>query len=174
MGFAGSERTRRRRGLGVLVAGVLVLGILAAACGPVDQTPAPPGCPADPPDPITQTILNRTNGDRSGEGLPALFWNARLACLADEWSRYMRDTGSFRHRDLSATIRSPGFEGYAGLAENIMVGPGNMDGNSIENTWLNSPPHLANIMGNYDTIGIGFARGADGRLWATENFGRHS
>ena len=173
MATARSERRRRSRGLGVLVAGVLALGALAAACGPVDQTPAPPTCPTSPPDPITQTVLNRTNGDRAGQGLPGLYWNARLACLADEWSRYMRDTGNFRHRDLGATIKSPGFEDYAGLAENILVGPGTMDGNAMESMWINSPPHYANIMGNYDTIGIGLARGTDGRLWATENFGRH-
>jgi uncharacterized protein YkwD len=173
MGIARTERTRRQRGLGVLAAAVLGLGILAAACGPVDQTPAPPGCPANPPDPLTQTILNRTNGDRSGQGLPALFWNARLACLADEWSRYMRDTGQFRHRDLNVTIKSPGFEDYAGLGENILVGPSGMDGNAMHTSWMNSPAHQANIMGNYDTIGVGYARGSDGRLWATENFGRH-
>jgi uncharacterized protein YkwD len=172
MGAVGKQIGRRRR-RALLAAGALGLGILAAACGPVDATPPPPGCPTSPPDAITSTILNRTNGDRAARGLSGLWWNARLACLASEWSNYMASTGQFRHRDLGATIRSPGFEDYASLAENILVGPGSMDGNAIHDAWMASPGHYANIVGNFDSIGIGIARGADGRLWATENFGRH-
>ena len=85
----------------------------------------------------------------------------------------MAGQGRLVHRNLSATITSPGFESYTGLAENIFVGPGGVDGLAIHNAWWNSPTHRANIMGNYDAFGAGYARGADGRLWATENFGRH-
>ncbi|GMU77723.1 MAG: hypothetical protein AMXMBFR46_05210 [Acidimicrobiia bacterium] len=163
-------RPHRRRHLAVAVA---TLAILASACGMYDATPAPPGCPSYPPDGIKSTLQNQTNVDRAGVGLPALWWNARLACVAQEWSDYMAGSGQFRHRDLGALIRSPGFEDYASLAENILVGPGNMDANTIHQSWMNSPGHRANLLGDFDAIGIGISRGADGRLWATENFGRH-
>jgi uncharacterized protein YkwD len=48
-----------------------------------------------------------------------------------------------------------------------------MDGNAIHVAWMNSPGHRDNILGWYDIIGVAVARGADGRLWAVEEFGRH-
>lgn len=162
---------KRRRTL--LAGAVLTLALLGAACVPyADATPPPPGCPSGPADPISGTILNRTNADREARGLKGLWWSPRLACVAIEWSNFMAGTGQFRHRDLGSTIRSPGFEDYSGLAENILVGPGNMDGNAIHNAWMNSPGHYANIVGNWDVVGIGVVQGWDGRLWVTTNFGR--
>jgi uncharacterized protein YkwD len=156
----------------VLAAAVVALGILVSACGPYDNAPAP-GCPAGPSDATVTMVFNRTNGDRAAHGLGALVWNPRLACLATEWSGYMAGTHDFRHRDLNAAIASPGYEDYASLGENILVGPGNIDGNQMQNAWLTSPGHYANIMGNYDSVGIGYARGDDGRIWVTANFARH-
>ena len=164
------QRTTRRRM--ALISVVVALGIAAAACGPAEDPP-PAGCPGSPPDAITSTIVNRVNSDRAARNLGGLAWNARLACLASEWSNYMAGRGTLVHRNLSATINSPGFGAYSGLAENIFVGPSNMDGNTIHTAWMNSPPHYNNIVGNYDSIGVGWARGPDGRIWATENFGRH-
>jgi uncharacterized protein YkwD len=70
-------------------------------------------------------------------------------------------------------IRDPLYVNFASLGENILVGPGNMSGDDIHVSWMNSPGHFANIMGWYDAIGIAVARGPDGRLWAVEEFGRH-
>lgn len=172
MGTGFSKRRTHRRS--ALVGVVVALGLAAAACGPAAPAEAPaPGCPGGPPDAITSTIVNRVNADRGARGLGGLSWNARLGCLANEWSNVMAGNGSLTHRNLSATINSPGFESYAGLGENIFVGSGNLDGNTIHSAWMGSPPHYENIVGNYDSIGVGWARSGDGRLWATENFGRH-
>ena len=163
-------KTRRMRVSAA--AAVIALGLLAAACGPAEDPP-PPGCPASPPDPIAATVLNRTNADRGARGFGALAWNARLACLAQEWSGVQARNAAMGHRDLGAVIASPGFGAYAGLAENVFVGPASVDGNAIHNAWMGSLPHFNNIMGNYDSIGFGWAKSADGRVFATENFGRH-
>lgn len=160
-----SSRLRRT----ALVGLVLALGVGVAAC----EAAPPPGCPTAPPDPITSTIHQRVNADRGARGLGPLAWNARLACLAQEWSATMANGRGLGHRDLGATIRSPGFESYTSLGENVYVGPGSASGDSIHGAWMNSPPHQANIMGDFDSIGIGLATSGDGRLWATENFGRH-
>lgn len=160
----------RRRS--VLVTVVLALAILAAACGPT-EAPAPPGAPTSPPDAITATVYNRTNADRAAHGLAALSWNARLASLAGEWAQYLADTHLFVHRDLASAIDSPGFESYASLGENILVGPSGINGDQMENAWLASPSHYANIMGNYDSIGVAIAYGNDGNVRAVANFGRH-
>jgi uncharacterized protein YkwD len=154
-------------------AAVIAVGLLAAACG-VQEDPPPPGCPGAPPDPIAATVLNRTNADRGARGFGGLSWNARLACLAQEWSAVQAGNGTMAHRDLGAVIASPGFGAYSGLAENVFVGPGSVDGNGIHGAWMNSPPHFNNIMGNYDSMGFGWAKtGDNSRLFATEYFGRH-
>ena len=166
----GTSRRGNRKAYAALACVVLGLGAFGAACVP--EAPAP-GCPTGPPDAITSTIYNGVNGVRRANGLGGLGWNARLACLATEWSGVMAGQGRLAHRDLQATIYSPGFETYTGLAENVYVGPGGSSGDMIHNAWVNSPGHYGNIVGPYDAFGAGYARGADGRLWATENFGRH-
>lgn len=167
--------TRRRRRLGgrrLVVGAVLVLGAAIAACGPV-EAPPPPGAPTAPPDAITATILDRTNADRAANGLGPVVWNARLASLAGEWARYMTDIRELRHRNLSAALNSPGFESYAALGENILVGPASIDGHAMHNAWMASPSHYRIIMGNWDTVGIALFYGPDGNVRAVANYGRH-
>jgi hypothetical protein len=48
-----------------------------------------------------------------------------------------------------------------------------MDGNQIEDAFLASPPHRANTLGWWDSIGIGLQWGGDGRIRVAEEFGRH-
>lgn len=164
-----TRRTRPSRRLGVLGA-VLALGLLAAACSP-DAAAPPPG-PGAPPDAITSTIFNRTNADRAANGLRTLGWNGQLAGLAGEWSHHMAATQQFRHRNLSAALDAPGFEGYAALGENILVGPNGIDGNAMHDAWMRSQSHHAVIMGNWDSMGIAYTVGGDGNLRAVANYGR--
>jgi uncharacterized protein YkwD len=170
----GSKRRHRlgsRRG--IVAAAVLALGILGTACVPIDPVPNAPHCPNEPPNALTSTVVNRANADRQANGLGTLWWTPRLGCLAQDWSAHMAATEQLTHRDLGSLIRSHEFQGYTGLAENIYVGPGFADGNGIHDAWMNSPGHRANILGNFDTIGVGWAVSNDGRIWAAENFGRH-
>ena len=168
-----SARKQRRRA--ALAGAVVAMAVLGAACGPVGvgEDPPPDGCPGGPPDPVASTVYNRTNADRGAEGLGGLDWNARLACLSMEWSGVMARNGAMAHRNLADVINSPGFGSYSGLAENVFVGPASADGDMIHNAWMGSPSHHANIMGSYDSMGFGWATSGDGRLFATENFGRH-
>lgn len=166
---ARTRATRRRRTTRALLAATAVaLGVTAAACEP----PPPPHCPTSPPDGVTSTVYNSVNASRRAAGLGELFWNGRLACLASEWSAYMAGNGAMSHRDLNATIRSPGFESYTGLAENVYQGNVPANGAAMHGAWMNSPSHRANILGPYDSIGVGYAI-AGNRVFATENFGRH-
>ena len=164
-------QTSRKRRLGLLATAVLAIGIIGAACAPAP--PAAWNCPGGPPDAVTFTILNRVNIDRQNSGRPGLWWNSTLACNARGHAEYMARTGSFFHQNLGSLIRDPLYVNYASLGENILVGPGSMNGDSIHVQWMNSPGHFANIMGWWDAIGIAVIRGPDGRLWAVEEFGRH-
>jgi uncharacterized protein YkwD len=168
----GATRTNSRWVRGVLAAAVLTLAVTAAACGPT-EAPPPAGCPGGPPDAITSSLLNFTNASRAVNGRPDLAWNARLGCLASEWSGVMAGGRGLAHRDLNATIRSPGFESYASLGENIFVGPASISPDAIHTAWWNSEPHRNNILGDFDAMGIGWATSPNGQIWVTENFGRH-
>ena len=118
-------------------------------------------------------MYNRTNADRAARGLGGLSWDGRLYDLAAEWAQYMADARVFQHRNLAAAIDAPGFESYAALGENILVGPEGINGDQMENAWLASPSHYANIVGNYDSMGVALGHGADGNVRAVVNFGRH-
>jgi len=165
---------RSRIAIVVAVAGLVAL---LAACQP--QSPAAQkasaNCgPAAPDNSITQGVFDRVNSDRAANGLGPLSWNPQLACLAQDHSNWMATTGNFSHRDLSVTIRQPAYAGYASLGENILVGPNTMSGGAMEDAWMNSPGHRANILSpNFDSIGIAVGWSPDGRIWATQNFGRY-
>jgi len=164
-------RGSRKRRLGLLATAVLAIAIVGAAC---DPAPAPErNCPGGPPDAITFTILNRVNADRAAAGLGGLWWNSTLACNARDHASWMASTGNFSHQDLGGVIRDPLYVNFNSLGENLIVGPGTMDGNAMHTSWMNSPGHRDNIMGSFDAIGISVVQGPDGRLWGVEEFGRH-
>jgi uncharacterized protein YkwD len=87
----------------------------------------------------------------------------------------MAASGSFAHRDLNTVINAPGYRGqYLSLGENIITG-GGLTSNSSHAAWMNSPGHRQNLLQQgYDSVGIGVYCDASGRLWATQNFGRHA
>lgn len=57
------------------------------------------------------------------------------------------------------------------MAENIIRGDCGLSSAQIHQAWMNSADHRANILGNYNAIGIGVACNG-GQLYATEDFGR--
>jgi uncharacterized protein YkwD len=40
----------------------------------------------------------------------------------------------------------------------------------MEQAWMNSPGHRANILGSFNVIGVGVVC-SGGRVWATQSFG---
>ena len=153
-------RTRRAR----FLAAALVVATLTAGCysGTNNRDAAATG--------LNREIYDLVNADRAAHGLGPLAWSDQLAGLAQGWSEHMAATGSFQHSDINATIRSPEFRGFTRLGENIIVGSCDMSAGELEQAWMNSPSHRANILGGYNLVGIGSVC-AGGRLWATQSFG---
>jgi uncharacterized protein YkwD len=115
-------------------------------------------------------IYNRVNADRGGLG--GLYWNGQLACLAMDWSTQLGNSGTFHHRDLNAVLNSPGYGGWNTLGENIMTGGASMSGDAIENAFMNSAPHRANILSpSFNSIGVGVYYAPNGNVYVTQNFG---
>jgi len=140
--------TSNRRIHAVAIAALVAL--LAAACQvqPHASTTAAVAT-TQAPSPgasIERVVFDRVNADRAAAGLPTLRYNLQLA--------------------------EPAFAAYEWLGENILVGPGDMTGGGMEDAWMQSPDHRANILSpNFDSIGISVEWGLDGRVWATQNFG---
>jgi|SRR4051812_3263546 uncharacterized protein YkwD len=145
-----------------------VVGLGLTACLP----PPPPAPAAAPGDTMTTDLYNALNQDRASAGLPALSWNSQLASNASGWAVQMKNANALYHQNLGALLYSPSYSPFFTLGENIIVGPGSMSAGTIEASWRNSAPHWANITNrSFNTVGIGYVRGPDGRIWAVQEFG---
>lgn len=150
-------RTRTVR----LVASIAVVGTVATGCI------AGGGNQSLPAGGLTRELYDLVNADRAAHGLPALGWDGQLAGLAQGWSQHMASTGGLAHRNMQEILNA----GFSGAAENVLVGSCGMSAGQIEAAWMSSALHRRNILGGYNLVGIG-AVCANGRLWATQNFGR--
>lgn len=169
-----SRARQSRKVLGVV--GATVALVLTAACGPKPAPPAPApavaaqggGCQ---PNATTSAIFNATNGARQTAHVGAVQWNGQLGCLAQEWSDHMGAVNAMTHRDLNATLHLPAFAAFHTLAENVLTGPQSMSVQQMHAAWMGSAGHYANIANPAFTLmGIGVSY-ANGKVWATENFG---
>jgi uncharacterized protein YkwD len=157
-----------KRLLGKKMAAAVLVAMMAfglAACFP-DTSSQPPS------DPFTNGLFQALNADRQANGLPPLTWSPKLANSAGGWAVSMMQANSLVHNNLSAMLYSPMYSGYRTLGENIIVGPGSMSPSAIESAWRASPNHWRNITStSFNVVGIGYARGPDGRIWAVQDFG---
>jgi len=144
------------------MAAVVALG--ATACLPTTG--------ADPTDPYVNLLFQAMNRDRVANGLPRLTWSPKLSVLAYDWSAEMSRSGWLRHQDLGAAINRSDYSDIWTLGENILVGPAGMPIEQMEQVWMNSPGHRANILSrNFNIVGLAFVSGPDGRIWVTVDFG---
>ena len=155
--------TRLKRRAAVLVmAAVVALG--ATACLP---TTGP-----DPADPYVNMLFQAMNRDRAANGLPRLTWSPKLSLLAGDWSTEMSRSNWMRHQDLGAVINRSDYNDIWTLGENLLVGPAGMPIEQMEQVWMNSPGHRANILSrNFNIVGLAMIGGPDGRIWVTVDFG---
>ncbi len=118
---------------------------------------------------IAQDMFNRINAERAARGLPALRWSNSLASSSRTWSVSMSNTNNFAHSNLYPLLQE-----FHTAAENIGVGGRGTRSGHLHNAWMNSTGHRVNLLArNLDVIGIGVYCAPDGRLWATQQFGRY-
>jgi uncharacterized protein YkwD len=108
-------------------------------------------------------VFKATNNSRAGSGLPKLRLNRAMSQVARRHSLAMARAG-----DLFHTINVSDY--LAGVAwntwgENIGFTPGDVA--SLQQAFMNSPPHRENILnGAFQQVAIGAVR-VDGTLWVT-------
>jgi uncharacterized protein YkwD len=155
---------RKQARLAVLpsvLAAVCVLGLAAARFG----------AEARGQDAVGQQLLELTNADRAAKGLSVLKWDAALAQAAQAHAQRMVGARELSHQypgepDLVTRAAQQGAH-FRVIAENVALGP---NPQAIEQEWMHSPPHRANILDpRMNAIGIGIAaRG--GSYYAVEDF----
>ena len=153
----------RKRTAVIILAVAIAIG--ATACLP-DTGPPPTA------DGYQRGLFDAVNRDRANNGLPQLTFSPKLSVLAGPHSCDMQRAGYLFHTDLGATMNSPDFGAYWSLGENVIVGPSSMSPQDLENMWMDSPTHRANILNpNFNVVGMAACFAGDGRVWATQDFG---
>jgi uncharacterized protein YkwD len=161
-------RWTRRIALLAATAAIVVL----AACAPIKSgPPSAPPIPFGNAHPQAQELYYLVNAERAAHGLGQVGWHDQLGGLAQGWSEHMAGSGNLTHQNLDAILRSPAGSGFSALNENIIHAGCGISAGQLHQAWMNSPPHRANILGNFNAVGIGLACNG-GDLYATEDFGR--
>lgn len=120
-------------------------------------------------------IFEFTNQDRAQRGLAALRWDDALAAAAQAHAERMVQASALSHQypgeaDLTERAAAAGAH-FRSIAENIALGPSPQ---SIDEEWMHSPPHRANILDSkMDALGVAVVR-QGGTLYAVEDFEQSS
>lgn len=109
-------------------------------------------------------FLAQVNALRAVHGLGALSISATLSADAQQWSNEMASTG-VTGDDPSLASQVGG--GWSRLGENTAWGT---SFGILFQALVNSPPHLANMLGDYSLTGVAVAVGANGWSYVTEIF----
>ncbi|HEY1656853.1 MAG TPA: CAP domain-containing protein [Candidatus Sulfotelmatobacter sp.] len=119
------------------------------------------------------SLLESVNHARKDQGLPGLHWNNELASAARKHAGVMAQHGSAEHGfpgepGLAARATQAGAK-FSWLSENVCEGA---RVEAIEEQFMNSPKHRANILdSDMDSVGIGVVE-RDGQLFAVEDFAK--
>jgi len=136
---------------------------------------------------LAQKILEKTNDLRAQKGLEALVQDDEMDLLATFHSDNMVKHDFFDHIDhqgKSPSERADDMEyGWSRIAENIAYVPWfeNVSGcgdtrnaealaSCVVKGWENSPGHYANIIGDYEELGVGIAFTSDSIAYFTQVF----
>jgi uncharacterized protein YkwD len=149
-----------------------VTGTASYADDTTTTTPAP--APSAAPAPGysatgTWQLLALVNKHRRAMGMPALTIDSRLAGIARKHTESIAATGVLRHNDALFTSASHRALGMKAFGENVGW---NYSVTAQDTAFLKSPGHRANIeTRSFRVAGFAVVRGADGRIWSTEDFG---
>ncbi len=110
-------------------------------------------------------FLSKINSTRSSNGLAPLSVDGSLRSHARNHTQDMMDANAIFHSS-DAELRAAGGTGWTQVGEN--VGRGNTV-DSLHKAFMDSPSHRANILGEYNYVGIGTGT-KDGVLYVTVVF----
>lgn len=115
-----------------------------------------------------QALLDRTNAERKAAGVPALTASPKLSAAARGHAENMAKQDMLAHdldgKTFGDRITAAGYK-YTQAGENIAQGQ-EAAKEAVE-TWMNSPPHKANLLNeDFTEVGLGTAKNEKGeRYW---------
>ncbi len=111
---------------------------------------------------VPDVLVSETNANRAADNLSTLKMSPILEVAAMEKANDMATNGYFAHTSPAGLtpwywFKQAGYD-FAYAGENLAVNFS--DSQDVENAWMNSPGHRANILnGNFTQIGIATAQG---------------
>ena len=113
-------------------------------------------------------LFELTNQSRVQNGLGALAYDPAAVGVARAWAAELARSGQLRHNpNLVANVDAYVTAEWTRVGENVGYA-GSAD--QVQQAYMNSPAHRANILGDYNRVGIGAVRDGSGRLWTTVVF----
>lgn len=156
------------RTVAVLLALVLVLGLSPLGAHAAAATEAEAQSPTAEAE---EGFASAVNASRDAEGLGPLAVNAPLAEIARAWSGEMDAADRMSHNPHYAA-QYPG--GWTRMGENVGYAtwpgaPVSQVVSHLHQAFMDSPGHRANILGDYNQVGVGVVIDGD-TVWVTVNF----
>ena len=118
-------------------------------------------------------FLGLLNEERADQGLPAMEVSLQMVRIARDWSETMALEDTLYHRpELQTQVFGP----WQSLGENVgRAGhtPGAPTDGTVDRlhqAFMDSPPHRANVLGDFNQVGVGVRVAEEGTLWVTFNF----
>jgi len=110
-------------------------------------------------------FISKINSSRASAGLAPLAANGNLTSYARQHTAGMMEAGEIYHSS-SAQLGAAGGSGWDKMGENVGKG---QSPTSLHQAFMNSPGHKANILGDYNYVGVGTGS-KDGYLYVTVIF----
>jgi uncharacterized protein YkwD len=130
---------------------------------------APPPPPPPPPIVIGSTQQALINQDRASRGLGPLTWNGCLANVARSNAARMAAQGFISHTNGPNVDLTCGLGHQAG--ENVGDWSAGVNDAQLNSMFVNSPEHLANILGPYHYIATAWVVAPNGYGYVAVEFG---
>ncbi|DBA05299.1 TPA: hypothetical protein N0F65_007461 [Lagenidium giganteum] len=122
-----------------------------------------------------EQLLDAVNKERANAGLPALCSNFKLDAAAQKHSEDMAAHNFMDHTGSDKSTMTTRVDGvqfqWSNLGENVAAGQQTVE--DVMKSWMDSPGHKANILGNFKYFGCGMAKNPNSEygIYWTQDFG---
>jgi uncharacterized protein YkwD len=129
------------------------------------RKPAPSPAPSGP-QPSAALLVRSINLARAAYGFRPLATDPGLSASIGDWVSRCAANGVMIHGNFAGRVGSvhPNTAAGENLAE------GYPDADSVVAGWMGDPPHRANVLGNWNLVGCGWAVARDGTVFAGADF----
>lgn len=120
-----------------------------------------------------QQFVDLINQERAARGKPTLVVHPDVRTVARNWSDAMiadgKGCGASLAHNPDYTTQVP--KGWTRVAENVACG---QSVDQLHRALMDSSGHRANVLGDFNQIGVGVSIDSGGTMWVTQNFMKHA